>query len=108
MLAGRSALQPELGATVPAVLEQLPKASVLHLACHGQQDTRDPLQSGFCLRDRKLTIAQLMRSNLEGAILAFLSACETAKGDETQPDQTVHLAASMLFAGFRSVICTMW
>jgi CHAT domain-containing protein len=41
-------------------------------------------------------------------MFAFLSACETAKGDRSQPDQAVHLAASLLFCGFRSVIATMW
>jgi CHAT domain-containing protein len=37
-----------------------------------------------------------------------MSACETAKGDQKQPDQVVHLAAAMLFAGFQSVVGTMW
>jgi CHAT domain-containing protein len=49
-----------------------------------------------------------MELDLSKAFLAFLSACETARGDEGQPDQTVHLAATMLFAGFRSVVATMW
>jgi CHAT domain-containing protein len=42
------------------------------------------------------------------AVLAFLSACRTAQGDANAPDQAVHLAASMLFCGFWSVIGTMW
>jgi CHAT domain-containing protein len=40
--------------------------------------------------------------------LAFLSACQTAMGDETTPDEMMHLAAALLFAGFRSVVATMW
>ncbi|KAJ7123558.1 hypothetical protein C8R44DRAFT_784007, partial [Mycena epipterygia] len=40
--------------------------------------------------------------------LAFLSACETAKGDDTVPDEAMHLAATLLFAGFRGVVATMW
>lgn len=40
-----------------------------------------------------------MNLNLPTAMLAFLSACKTAKGSEEQPDQAVHLAASMLFCG---------
>ncbi|KAF8872483.1 hypothetical protein CPB84DRAFT_1854456 [Gymnopilus junonius] len=40
--------------------------------------------------------------------LAFLSACETAKGDEKIPDEAMSLAASLLFSGFRSVVATMW
>lgn len=49
-----------------------------------------------------------MELKLTNAVLAYLGACETAKGDKYQPDQAVHLAASMLFCGFRSVVATMW
>ena len=60
------------------------------------------------MHDEMLTLAQVMSLNLPDAFLAFLSACETARCDEAQTDQAVHLAAAMLFAGFRSVIGTMW
>jgi CHAT domain-containing protein len=80
---------------------------VLHLACHGVQ-APNPLQSAFLLSDGRLTIEHIMRLRLPRAVLAFLSACQTAKGSEKQPDQAVHLAASMLFCGFRSVVGTMW
>ncbi|KAF7358015.1 CHAT domain-containing protein [Mycena venus] len=40
--------------------------------------------------------------------LAFLSACETAKGDKSVPDEALHLAATLLFTGFRGVVATMW
>lgn len=93
--------------TPQSVLDQLPAARILHLACHGQQDS-DPLRSRFVLRDGPLTISELMKIDLPNAMMAFLSACDTAKGDKEQPDQAVHLAASMLFCGFRSVVATMW
>jgi CHAT domain-containing protein len=90
------------------VLKHIQSASVLHLACHGSQNATDALQSGFTLDDGLLTVSKLMELELPNAFLAVLSACETAKGDATQPDQAVHLAASMLFAGFKSVVATMW
>jgi CHAT domain-containing protein len=95
--------------TVSAVRAGLETADahVLHLACHGVQHA-DPLSSCFILGDGKLTVGDLMKLDLPHAALAFLSACQTAKGDRAQPDQAVHLAASMLFCGFRSVIGTMW
>jgi CHAT domain-containing protein len=93
--------------TMRSLLDTLPSAHLLHLSCHGQQHP-NPLESSFALRDGKLTISSLMKLNLPNAMLAFLSACETAKGDKEQPDQAVHLAASMLFCGFRSVLATMW
>jgi CHAT domain-containing protein len=83
-------------------------ANIVHLACHGIQDANDATQSGFCLGDGRLTIAKLMELKLDNAFLAFLSACETAKGDKKQPDQAMHLAAAMLFSGFKSVVATMW
>jgi CHAT domain-containing protein len=96
------------GATVAGIQEKLPEASILHLACHGHQDPEHPLDSGFVMRDGMLTVADIMALRLPDVLLAFLSACETAKGDEKQPDQAVHLAAAMLFAGIKSVVGTMW
>jgi CHAT domain-containing protein len=83
-------------------------ANIVHLACHGIQDSTDATQSGFCLGDGRLTISKLMELKLENAFLEFLSACETAKGDKEQPDQAMHLAAAMLFSGFKSIVATMW
>jgi CHAT domain-containing protein len=83
-------------------------AQFVHFACHGLQHSTEPLKSAFCLSDGRLTVEQLMDSNIKGAFCAFLSACETARGDEEQPDQIIHLAATMLFMGFRSVVGTMW
>jgi CHAT domain-containing protein len=90
------------------VLRLLPDATIMHLASHGVQDARDPLKSGFIMQDRLLTVQDLMNLPLHSAFLAFLSACDTAKGDAGQPDQAVHLSATMLYAGFTSVIGTMW
>jgi CHAT domain-containing protein len=95
-------------AKIHEVVDALPRADVVHLACHGVQDLEDPLKSGFCLGDGKLSVSELMGIKLEHPFLAFLSACETAKGDRNQPDQVIHLAAAMLFCGFPNVVATMW
>jgi CHAT domain-containing protein len=94
--------------TILGTSDMLQTANVVHLACHGVQDSTDATQSGFCLGDGRLTISMLMELKLDRAFLAFLSACETAKGDKEQPDQVMHLAAAMLFCGFKSVVATMW
>jgi CHAT domain-containing protein len=96
------------GATVERVMHRLQDASIVHFACHGMENSEDPLKSGFKLRDGTLTIEKLMRLNMPKALFAFLSACETAKGNQKQPDYNVHLSAAMLFVGFRSVIGTLW
>jgi CHAT domain-containing protein len=70
------------GLTASALLERLPEATILHLACHGRQDPANPLHSGFMMSDEILTIETLMQVPLPRAFMAFLSACETAKGDQ--------------------------
>jgi tetratricopeptide (TPR) repeat protein len=87
----------------------LPAANVVHIACHGLQNVSEPLESAFHLSDHDvLSVSDLMKLDLNGAYLAFLGACETAKGDRVQSDQAIHLAATMLFVGFKSVVATMW
>jgi CHAT domain-containing protein len=94
--------------TAAEVLQLLPDAMILHLACHGVQNTRKPLESAFVMRDKMMEVADLIRLNLPSAHLAFLSACETAQGDMERPDEVLHLAATMLYVGFKSVVGTMW
>jgi CHAT domain-containing protein len=80
----------------------------VHVACHGIQDPNGPLKSSFCVSNGNVTVVELINLELKNAFLAFLSACETAKGHRDQPDETIHLAATMLFVGFKSVVCTLW
>ncbi|VDC07772.1 unnamed protein product [Peniophora sp. CBMAI 1063] len=80
----------------------------LHLACHGTQNTEDPLQSAFALHDGPLSLLDLMNTRADDAELAFLSACQTAVGDEKIPEESMHLAAGMLAVGYKGVVATMW
>ncbi|TEB39521.1 hypothetical protein FA13DRAFT_1769396, partial [Coprinellus micaceus] len=94
--------------TVSGCLENMEHYSSIHLACHASQEAGDPLQSRFLFHNGKLTLSTIMRSNLQNADLAFLSACETSTGAQTLADEAVHLAAGMLAAGYRRVVATMW
>lgn len=76
---------------------------VLHLACHARQDQDNPLDSGFELKDGRLTLGQLMQVSMPHAQFAFLSTCESAGMDHSRPDECLNLAGAMIFAGFRSV-----
>ena len=88
----------------------------MHFACHGTQDLEQPLNSGLILTDGCLKVSEIMRQPegdtasdvTKSMSLAFLSACETAKGDKALPDEAMHLAATLLFSGFRGVVATMW
>lgn len=88
---------------------ELPSSEWLHLACHGQQgDSKDPLSSCLLLYDGKLYLKQLLSTPLPNADFVFLSACETAMGDTTMSNESLHLAGGMLFAGFKAAIATLW
>jgi CHAT domain-containing protein len=99
---------PGTPASVEEVISHLSTASMVHFACHGLQDTHNPLNSALVLEDGELTVSRIMQQSMPNALLAFLCACETASGDENLPDEAIHLGATLLFAGFRGVIATMW
>lgn len=111
-----TALGDTTSATVATALLHLRKASIVHFASHGNQDIKHPLDSALILSDGPLKVSDIMRKSEDDTTeeirksmsLAFLSACETAKGDENTPDEAIHLAATLMFAGFRGVVATMW
>ena len=95
-------------ATVESVVKGMEQHSWVHIACHAVQDTIEPNQSAFCLYNGHLTLSEITAKLFPHADFAFLSACQTATGDENLPEEAVHLAAGMLAAGYQSVIATMW
>jgi CHAT domain-containing protein len=95
-------------ATCAAVINAMEQHSWVHLACHASQNTSDPTKSAFQLHGGELDLATITQKSLKHARLAFLSACETATGDNNLPEEAVHLAAGMIMAGYPTVIATMW
>lgn len=99
----------ETPTSVDKVMSDIQKSSFTHFGCHGMQNLKNPLESCLRLSGGRLTMEKIIKECQvpEGA-LAYLSACETAKGDEVRPDESLNLVATMMFAGFRSVVGTMW
>ncbi|KAG9120533.1 hypothetical protein FRC07_003931, partial [Ceratobasidium sp. 392] len=95
-------------ATANAVLDAMKEHSWVHLACHALQNIADPTTSAFQLSHSELSLAKITDEALPHADFAFLSACETATGDEKLPDEAIHLAGGMIMAGYLSVVATMW
>ena len=93
---------------VSRVTEALGKHEWVHLACHGLPNREQPFSSAFALHDGHLTIQRLIGCDLENPEFAYLSACHTTVGYADGLDEAIHLASAMQFAGFRSVIGTMW
>jgi len=95
-------------ATVDAVARALKTCTWVHLACHAFQNLDQPTKSAFQMWDAHLTLARIAQQPLDNAQFAFLSACQSAKGSISLPNESVHIAAGLQFTGFRSVVGTMW
>jgi CHAT domain-containing protein len=97
-------------ATSDNVMEALPDHPFLHLACHGNLETGKPFEAWFKLEGKdRLTLLDIVRSQLPSAEFAFLSACHSAElTDKSIADEALHLAAAMQYCGFRSVVGTLW
>ncbi|KAG2078745.1 hypothetical protein BDR04DRAFT_1226638 [Suillus decipiens] len=95
-------------ATRAGALQALEENTWVHLACHGKQDHEQPYISHFVMKDKPITLLDIMEKDIPRAEFAFLSACHTAVGDKETPDEVIHLAAGLQFSGFKSVIGTLW
>lgn len=95
-------------ACVETVLAALKSSQLVHLACHGLQHIQRPLDSHFILSDGCLDLRRILMEALKSAEFAFLSACQTATGDEKLVNESVHLAGGFMAAGFKGVIGTLW
>ncbi|KAF8815812.1 hypothetical protein BYT27DRAFT_7238250 [Phlegmacium glaucopus] len=95
-------------ATREKVKEAMMSCSWAHFACHGVQDVSQPLESGLCVYDGRLELLEIMKQTIPNPDLAFLSACQTSKGDLKLSEEVVHLTAGMLAVGYRGVVGTMW
>ena len=97
-------------ATPTSVVEGLLGSRFAHFACHGELEAGKPFEASFKLHgDERLTLLDIVRSQLPDAEFAFLSCCHTAEmTEESVADEGLHLTAAMQYCGFRSVVGTMW
>ncbi|KAJ7455501.1 CHAT domain-containing protein [Mycena latifolia] len=96
-------------ATVDDVQAGMRDSSWVHFACHGVQNASDPTESALLLAgNSRMTLSSIIKLSLPEADFAFLSACQTATGNEVLQEEAVHLAGGILAAGYSGVIATMW
>jgi tetratricopeptide (TPR) repeat protein len=99
-------------ATRAALLAHLPGTHILHFAGHGDQPPKRGAHGLLMTYDFRQTgpvsMADIARLDLPHADLAFLSACETARGDAALADESVHVAGALHMAGFTHTIGTRW
>jgi hypothetical protein len=92
------------------ISESLRHHRLAHFTCYGVLEREKPFEASFILYGgERLTLFDIVRSQLPTAEFAFLSACHTAElTDGSIADEALHLTAAMQHCRFRSVVGTMW
>jgi tetratricopeptide (TPR) repeat protein/CHAT domain-containing protein len=90
---------------------------ILHFACHGYFNEKDPGRSGIVLsevsgflnngEDGYLTIPEIVLLNMKARIV-LLSACETGLGVVRRGDGMVGMARAFLVSGAENVGVSLW
>jgi CHAT domain-containing protein len=91
---------------------------IIHFACHGYFNPREPAMSGILLseisgqmgesgEDGNLSIEEVMLLGLN-ARMVLLSACDTALGEIKRGDGMVGFTRSFMTAGARNVGVSLW
>lgn len=97
-------------ATRAWVLAQIPRASHVHLACHGSSDLTSQAGGSLLLADdTRLTVADLTGGRLNGCRLATASACQSGHYSITDtPEEFTGLPAGFLQAGAACAVVSLW
>ncbi len=100
-------------ATEENLLEALETCRYVHISTHGQQNVFAPMLQQLFLApsassDGIFHAYEVLGKNLAHVELVTLSACETALGRFDINDNLRGLVATLLIAGVRTVISTLW
>jgi CHAT domain-containing protein len=94
-------------ATFAAFQKQAANFDLIHLACHGQFRSDNPMFSSLRLADGSVTVRDVCAVRLK-AELVTLSACETGLNEIFAGEEILGLARGFLSAGARSLILSLW
>jgi hypothetical protein len=96
-------------ATLPRVLSYLPRAAVMHFACHADVSRDEVLDSAVILAGRgRLSLRDLLQAELPMARLAVLSACSSALAGADLQNEVVSLPSALAQAGVAGVVGSLW
>lgn len=94
-------------ASIEALRENSSSADVLHLACHGQFRSDNPLFSSLRLGNGWFTVRDACNLKLNCELVS-LSACETGLNAVVPGDELIGLARGFFSAGAPSVLLSLW
>ena len=94
-------------ATLATLRAHAGSAEVIHLACHAQFRSDNPMFSALHLHDGLLTVEAAESLGLRPGIVV-LSACETGLAELGSGDEMVGLVRAFLVAGAARVLASLW
>ena len=83
------------------------QADVLHLACHGQFRSDNPMFSALHLVDGPFTVQDAEALRLPQGIVV-LSACDSGVATASKGDEVIGLVRAFLIAGAARVVASLW
>ncbi|KAK0459039.1 CHAT domain-containing protein [Armillaria novae-zelandiae] len=102
-------------ATPDKVLDGMSICNWVHMACHATQRKANPLESTFRLHptdhphapanDGHLPLSRVITKSFPDADFAYLSACQTATGDESLSEEAVHLCSGNAYGWISKCCC---
>jgi CHAT domain-containing protein/tetratricopeptide (TPR) repeat protein len=108
-------VQPLVGdaATEVAFRSQAPDSRLIHIAAHGQLNTKSPLFSRLFLAstaedDGALEVHEVYSLDLRHTDMVTLSACRTQLGSQSDGDDIVGLSRAFIYAGASTVVASLW
>ncbi|HET6977082.1 MAG TPA: CHAT domain-containing protein [Pyrinomonadaceae bacterium] len=97
----------DAAATSEILIQHSTAVDVVHLACHGQFRSDNPLFTALLLADGLFTVRDAYNLRLDNALVT-LSACETGANVIAPGDELIGLARGFFSAGARSVLLSLW
>ena len=111
LLADDAAIVPDGPSTKAQVVEELPKHTWVHFACHAAPDDLRPTDSQLILTDHEIDpfrVEDLLAVRPSAPRLAFFSACSTAQISPDLAHEPVHFGVAASLAGYAHSILTLW
>jgi len=94
-------------ATLAELQAHAGSADVVHLACHAQFRSDNPMFSALHLRDGALTVELAEALSLRAGTVV-LSACETGLAEAGNGNEAIGLVRAFLVAGAARVLASLW
>jgi CHAT domain-containing protein len=103
----RADLLIDAHASVENLRNHCSHADVLHLACHAQFRSDNPMFSALELADQSFAAVDAETLDLQSAIVT-LSACETGLAQYDRGDEMFGLVRAFLVAGASRIVASLW